>query len=526
MIPRIIHQTWKTAALPADFATYAATWEKLNPTWTWRFWTDRDLLEFVAQKYPEYLELYCRYPLGVQRADLGRYLLLHHFGGVYADMDAECLHSLEPLSNEDRLILCEEPPGPATPQAAARGFDRILFNGVMASPAGHPFWPHLLTRLVATRHARNVLDATGPYLLTGAVNSFTHPASLRIEGPRFFHAPAKTQASPYIQMGPQSFACHHQAGTWWQAPQVKPWRRLRHRATKLILQVRSQILDGPRMDTTATQAAISRQVSQVPYPRGQNIAILVPVRDASQHLPGFLAALDQLAIPKKQLKLVFCEGDSRDDTFAQLESLTAPLKANYREVRLLRHSTGTSFNPGKRWLPAIQRARRAGLARVRNHLIDQGLDTTDDWALWMDIDVWRFPADIIDQLLAAHARIIVPNCVTRPGGPSFDQNSFLSLITERDHHYFRQVRDGLFQPPAGYPHRLHLSDLRHSERVPLHGVGGTMLLVDAGLHRSGLRFPEIPYDHLIETEGLGQLARDCGITPIGLPRVEILHVPW
>jgi hypothetical protein len=53
-----------------------------------------------------------------------------------------------------------------------------------------------------------------------------------------------------------------------------------------------------------------------------------------------------------------------------------------------------------------------------------------------------------------------------------------------------------------------------------------MLLVDAALHRGGLRFPELPYDDLIETEAFGRLAKDCGITPIGLPRVEILHVPW
>lgn len=88
------------------------------------------------------------------------------------------------------------------------------------------------------------------------------------------------------------------------------------------------------------------------------------------------------------------------------------------------------------------------------------------------------------------------------------------------------IKDGLFQPPSDYPFRLKLSDLRHSDRVPLDSVGGTMLLVDAALHRGGLRFPELPYDDLIETEGFGRLAKHCGITPIGLPRVEILHVPW
>jgi hypothetical protein len=53
-----------------------------------------------------------------------------------------------------------------------------------------------------------------------------------------------------------------------------------------------------------------------------------------------------------------------------------------------------------------------------------------------------------------------------------------------------------------------------------------MLLVDAALHRGGLRFPEIPYRDLIETEAFGVLANDLGIRPVGLPKLEILHVPW
>jgi len=48
----------------------------------------------------------------------------------------------------------------------------------------------------------------------------------------------------------------------------------------------------------------------------------------------------------------------------------------------------------------------------------------------------------------------------------------------------------------------------------------------AALHRGGLRFPEIPYRDLIETEGFGALANDLGIRPVGLPKLEILHVPW
>ena len=51
-----------------------------------------------------------------------------------------------------------------------------------------------------------------------------------------------------------------------------------------------------------------------------------------------------------------------------------------------------------------------------------------------------------------------------------------------------------------------------------------MLLVWAEVHRAGIRFPELPYDDLLETEGFGRLCHDCGVTPIGLPNTAILHV--
>ena len=53
-------------------------------------------------------------------------------------------------------------------------------------------------------------------------------------------------------------------------------------------------------------------------------------------------------------------------------------------------------------------------------------------------------------------------------------------------------------------------------------VGGTMLLVDAALHRGGLNFPEIPYRFLLETEGFAALANDLGVVPL-LPGLK-LHI--
>jgi GT2 family glycosyltransferase len=146
-----------------------------------------------------------------------------------------------------------------------------------------------------------------------------------------------------------------------------------------------------------------------------------------------------------------------------------------------------------------------------------------DWFLWLDADVVGLPSDLIQRLLEAESKIVVPDCVLEPGGPSYDLNAFLEVGTPTVATYYRHCRYGLFQPPARYWERRHLDDLRYLHRTPLHGVGGTALFVHGDVHRAGLGFPEIPYRDLLETEAFGILARDCGVVPMGLPRVTVIH---
>ncbi|HUD51329.1 glycosyltransferase family 32 protein, partial [Parvibaculum sp.] len=109
MIPRIIHQTWKTDRIPEGFRCWRQSWTAFNPGWRTELWSDRRLLDFVAANYPDLLDLFCAFPHGVMRADAARYMLLHRFGGVYADIDTECLAPLDRLADETRVVLSHEP---------------------------------------------------------------------------------------------------------------------------------------------------------------------------------------------------------------------------------------------------------------------------------------------------------------------------------------------------------------------------------------------------------------------------------
>jgi peptide chain release factor subunit 1 len=245
-----------------------------------------------------------------------------------------------------------------------------------------------------------------------------------------------------------------------------------------------------------------------------SVLVLTPVKDAERHLDRHVALLEALEWPRERLSVGFIEGDSRDQTWQRLLDLRPRLEKRCNAVTFLKRDFGFRLPAGvARWAPAYQLIRRGVLARARNNLIVGALGE-EDWALWIDVDVVDYPADIVDRLLASGGDIVHPHCVTAPGGPSFDLNAWA---------------DG---------GRRTLGDFRGQGRVRLDSVGGTMLLVRADLHRDGLIFPPFRYglpsvrireSHPvwgkgeIETEGLAAMAADMGVQCWGLPDLEIVH---
>lgn len=72
LIPRVIHQTYKTGAVPERVAQFMATWAAANPGWDVRFYDDHDCLDFVRREFPEYLDAYRRLAKDVERSDFFR----------------------------------------------------------------------------------------------------------------------------------------------------------------------------------------------------------------------------------------------------------------------------------------------------------------------------------------------------------------------------------------------------------------------------------------------------------------------
>ncbi|CEM32295.1 unnamed protein product [Vitrella brassicaformis CCMP3155] len=94
------------------FREWVRSCHDVNPLMGHYFFTDDSLLSLVDQHFPDWSDRWSDLP-GIVRADLGRLLMLWVHGGVYLDVDYECLQPFEGLlrqaeENGHDLIVGEE----------------------------------------------------------------------------------------------------------------------------------------------------------------------------------------------------------------------------------------------------------------------------------------------------------------------------------------------------------------------------------------------------------------------------------
>lgn len=140
VIPRVFHQIWYQGehALPKKYRRYRQSWIQHHPDWEFRFWDAHMLQVHVDQHYSWFSERYASFPDDIQRIDAARYCLLASQGGVYVDMDIECLRSIDCLLPGHELIL-----------SRTNGYN----NAFMGSAPGHALWSSVFTNLRAGRSA-------------------------------------------------------------------------------------------------------------------------------------------------------------------------------------------------------------------------------------------------------------------------------------------------------------------------------------------------------------------------------------
>ncbi|KAI3612176.1 mipc synthase subunit [Moniliophthora roreri] len=163
-IPRILHQTWRSEKLPQRWRSISQECRNMMPDYEYMLWTDESSRKFIAEEYPWFLDTYDDYEYNIQRADAIRYFVLHHYGGIYLDLDIGCIRPLDPLLVYPVILPKTIPVG--------------VSNDLMFAQKGHPFLAQTIHNLVTFDHSwilnyPTVMFSTGPMFLSAQYGIFT-----------------------------------------------------------------------------------------------------------------------------------------------------------------------------------------------------------------------------------------------------------------------------------------------------------------------------------------------------------------
>jgi GT2 family glycosyltransferase len=185
MFPRIIHQIWIGTTNPAPLSLMDS-WRRAHVVdgFEYILWTEEELLRRGASggageedgAFIQELSEQMRWsPSLAGRADILRWEILHHYGGVYSDADSECVESclaiLEHAEKMGKDMVC------AYENEAVRGagcfpeyediprHSPLISNGFIAVKKGHPVMRAAIDTLL--RMPRDALSLTPPWRATG-----------------------------------------------------------------------------------------------------------------------------------------------------------------------------------------------------------------------------------------------------------------------------------------------------------------------------------------------------------------------
>lgn len=208
-IPKIIHQVWLGSPLPEAFKQYMQTWlDQHAQGWHYKLWTDEDvaLITLDNQKFYDESDNY-----GV-KSDILKWEIVYRYGGVYIDMDFECLQPLDIFHYTYDFYTGLQPMDTQFVQLGA-----ALFGAV----PGHPILKHCIETIKDDWHLKGAPTKTGPVHFT---KSFLAVAgkngSKDIALPAFYFYPlasrqTELKRSQWIAEG--AYAVHHWAKSWMPA---------------------------------------------------------------------------------------------------------------------------------------------------------------------------------------------------------------------------------------------------------------------------------------------------------------------
>ena len=164
---------WKDNNVPISLNRWVDGCKQVNEGYLFNFYDDNALKLFVMSIYPDFLEFYMSLK-GVFMADMARFLIIYHYGGIYMDLDFYChkpfdcliaslyasyLPSTQYSANHSLFVVSLEP---LIHAKFLRSKSRVVIQDFFLSSPRHPFVHWLLHDRLAAYKDQKARQATNP----------------------------------------------------------------------------------------------------------------------------------------------------------------------------------------------------------------------------------------------------------------------------------------------------------------------------------------------------------------------------
>jgi len=238
-IPLIIHVIWFGGKLPQEYHGFYQSWLEKHPEWTIIFWTDNEknydqgVRVYGFESLRELLDnkkLYnSRFVIDVadctfenkiffdqadnygEKSDILKWEVVYQFGGLYVDVDFECIKNLDNLHYRYDFYTGIQPLDTNCVQLGAALF---------AARPRHPILQHCVETIKDDRDKEQIVVKTGPIHFTRSciavsnqlyndIHTIIFPATY------FYPCSYEQRGQPSnVWLRPESYAVHHWAGSW------------------------------------------------------------------------------------------------------------------------------------------------------------------------------------------------------------------------------------------------------------------------------------------------------------------------
>lgn len=201
MIYKNLHQIWLRGPLPEKYLSWIETTKSLHPDWTYKLWSGEEIRNLIEKRHDWFISIYDNYPYDIQRCDVARYFILYEYGGLYLDLDIECIKNVEDILDRD-CVLFHQYPDNNNNFGYRMNFPRDILtitNSIYYAKPKNKFIYFCIKNLRFAKDVKrkdgrpSVMMSTSPGFMTQMYHRYKHIADIQLHDHTFFEAISKDE---------------------------------------------------------------------------------------------------------------------------------------------------------------------------------------------------------------------------------------------------------------------------------------------------------------------------------------------